>query len=1243
MAASSLSFKTVRYTKPSREPRRIVTDGSFFKGVYVTNALLDNQTSKLLVNYNLKDNGSYITPRLGISASDTTHVATINRKLTADAKIPGVHSHYYGLYRDADGLDKFALFDLSFGVPTAPEYRYYMTDTNNLSASYFDQVYKNGGTGFCNVYLDDGSIHPVDVSAMDQTRLKFWNHTPKPLYTVMSNKLHCVNGIDGETITTEEHTLSGRVSLLNTYLDYDGTFESFIINGAYKNGYDSGHFDIDIYNIDGDLKHRIQFGDYLRYLSPNCYDTLDLTRQKWTKNIKRVNINNDLTWKQPEVNPDDPSFKDIALLPIFVTIDGSVKALSIEDVNESLDYISVSNFSPLPIRVDIDKSNPNSSAQFHQQLTEILTDLVKDPSNAGKYIFIRTYDSSKPTEGVSAGAFALLVPVELTEDGVTNLMKITDVTYGVTNPEEATFGVGLPIKSYAGGYLKVVLNANRTMPQINYNLKYSLQKYKRSGGLLQMIVKRDSGGKYTMTPTKIEAKKISISEATSVGFNMLADNPYVFENTSGLALSADGILPYKSASERQIMLSANIGEPIYFVVVYTYKASEKYKAKWEYAPYGSSEYTVLKDYDTEYTNGSEIGLLVKPEHEKFTLRVTITPLNGSDLDQPRSKVATYPVYQVGNTYLKDISSFKYNLHDSNGMGSFNNMLLLWGVNGAETTLFFSDIEDPSYFPFPNNIHVFNDKVLGIQNYKGALLVFTESSIYLMEGTTPLNMTVTPIYQGMSFTKEDMYSVQIIKDMIFVQSGDIFYMLSPNSYTGSISNVKLNIISTPVKELINDFDSFVKFLGTNVFNWDIEFDRDTVIKQYDFFNYIQNNSIRNVYRFAVYKDEEELKRYQIDIILVYNTDTKVWTIETANFPFNEISTFSGSLYTTYAQRLATSTKIFTQELSYRNPRCNDIYNTIYYGDAVNDKITSDYEDEAQKLPATGTYIVKRIIDGDTIEVEGLSRSVRLLYVNTPESTTKIEAFGPEATTYLKNILPLGSDVVIEFEGTRTDKYGRLLAWVFRKLEDRNELVQTLIAQQGYVKSVYNYGVSKYTQEVDEAIKEAVSAGIGIYKYTGEGPQYIYSYNTESLLPNYQILDTGNKKYGEYQHKRYREFQLLMSNKSNMPLKFFTRFYLDSVVRQDFIHPEIQQNVDTDSPDYGTIYIEDVEESNLDSGSITALDIWQLDTSNFDPLDVIKLKFMISGKGYYPRILLISKNEEMYDILGYAWVLRIMSAR
>lgn len=87
-------------------------------------------------------------------------------------------------------------------------------------------------------------------------------------------------------------------------------------------------------------------------------------------------------------------------------------------------------------------------------------------------------------------------------------------------------------------------------------------------------------------------------------------------------------------------------------------------------------------------------------------------------------------------------------------------------------------------------------------------------------------------------------------------------------------------------------------------------------------------------------------------------------------------------------------------------------------------------------------VERVIDGDTVELAGGER-VRYLLIDTPESTSSTECFGPEATTF-NRLLVEGQEVELEYDDECRDRFGRLLAYV--RVGDRE--VNALMVERGF---------------------------------------------------------------------------------------------------------------------------------------------------------------------------------------------------
>jgi micrococcal nuclease len=88
------------------------------------------------------------------------------------------------------------------------------------------------------------------------------------------------------------------------------------------------------------------------------------------------------------------------------------------------------------------------------------------------------------------------------------------------------------------------------------------------------------------------------------------------------------------------------------------------------------------------------------------------------------------------------------------------------------------------------------------------------------------------------------------------------------------------------------------------------------------------------------------------------------------------------------------------------------------------------------------VVARVIDGDTVELDGGER-VRYLLVDAPESTNGAdECYGREATQFNTRLVD-GRTIQLEYDEVCTDEYDRLLAYV--ELDGRS--INALLLERG----------------------------------------------------------------------------------------------------------------------------------------------------------------------------------------------------
>lgn len=127
--------------------------------------------------------------------------------------------------------------------------------------------------------------------------------------------------------------------------------------------------------------------------------------------------------------------------------------------------------------------------------------------------------------------------------------------------------------------------------------------------------------------------------------------------------------------------------------------------------------------------------------------------------------------------------------------------------------------------------------------------------------------------------------------------------------------------------------------------------------------------------------------------------------------------------------------------------------------------------------TGEVKVIRVIDGDTIEIE-TGKKVRYIGIDAPELGGKrkpVECFAREAFEKNKQLVE-GKTVRLEKDVSQTDKYGRLLRYVF---VDDLFVNQYLVAQGYAFASTFPPDV-KYSQLFKEAQRQAQEKNLGLWQ-------------------------------------------------------------------------------------------------------------------------------------------------------------------
>lgn len=648
--------------------------------------------------------------------------------------------------------------------------------------------------------------------------------------------------------------------------------------------------------------------------------------------------------------------------------------------------------------------------------------------------------------------------------------------------------------------------------------------------------------------SKYEQKQLSPKEAVLWGYNMLQENPYTFANVSAAGvLQLLGILPYDADSS--IIVSPKINQTIFLECFYAGNTANKYKVVWDWREPGASAWTPFKVEELTLTNLPHMKAEFSCPHKEVMVRITAFKWTGTAYEDVAEKVMT-----VGLAFSQENQKFEpptdtevkvYDLSTAYGMTYWKNRLVVYGVAKDPTIIFLSDINDPWYFPYPNNIDVFDEPVIHVTPFLDNLLVFTSTKLFLMTlSLDGLSWTKKMIQGNLTIKDWDIHLIQVVKNMVFFKSGNYYYMVVPkaSSLTGELTVAP---ISKPVESIFDNFLEVVKEQVELLYNY------KGTLQLMHYYNFLDLDDIHNIYVFQT----EEGVFMNVDIL--YNTLLRMWRMH--------------------------------------------IYESQF--------LLHPYRQDATKK---GTMM----------------SLARLKYTN-----------------------KVGEDPITLTTGAGIQFYQ------FNNLEIKDR----------YIPKDYHVSWAIPTNPTTQAYWGNLDADfLLIHK-----------------LFNYQLLDAGYREHATDYNKRYREVQIKFNNISQKTLLFNTEFSIDGDMRKSFYRYEMHQETDPADPNYGLIYLEripvvseslpgstilaetatvgpnevytvvrDLDPASPTYGVISVADdvdpnadlgSWALDQSIFPETVLWKVRIPISGKGYAPKLRMLSFNEERYELLNVIWVFRMMSSR
>ena len=314
------------------------------------------------------------------------------------------------------------------------------------------------------------------------------------------------------------------------------------------------------------------------------------------------------------------------------------------------------------------------------------------------------------------------------------------------------------------------------------------------------------------------------------------------------------------------------------------KAPDAVRIRWQIRHAGASDWMDLEDKKVMLTGTQEPFMITTTLSNNETLvRLHIT--DPADVESNEEYVLATSM--IGVSAVTDdlantlnLNANTYNLRQCTGMCEWGQRLVVWGVPDALNTIFISDVNNPTFFPYPNNIDVFTDPIISVHNYGDELLVLTTTSLYrLIWDTEGTGWTHKLVQRNLHVTEADTYMSCVLKNMFFFKSGEYYYMMVPRSTTASSIAGETTIapISKPIEGLLDNFHSEVYNLIKVMSDIDIDFTKKLV----NYFSYVDGNKVivNYVYDLTPLSDnlKESTQSTYVYVQLIYDTELRTWSM------------------------------------------------------------------------------------------------------------------------------------------------------------------------------------------------------------------------------------------------------------------------------------------------------------------------------------------------------------------------------
>ncbi len=137
-------------------------------------------------------------------------------------------------------------------------------------------------------------------------------------------------------------------------------------------------------------------------------------------------------------------------------------------------------------------------------------------------------------------------------------------------------------------------------------------------------------------------------------------------------------------------------------------------------------------------------------------------------------------------------------------------------------------------------------------------------------------------------------------------------------------------------------------------------------------------------------------------------------------------------------------------------------------------------------STNEASVVQVVDGDTVRlrIADTTETVRLIGVDTPETkhpTKGVQCYGPEATQFLQQLLPVGRRLRVERDDEARDAYRRLLLYLFITVNGAEVFVNRELVLRGFARPLDIAPNSQYSDVFVQAAFDAQRHTRGLWKW------------------------------------------------------------------------------------------------------------------------------------------------------------------